>query len=151
MIINVTYLPGDVLNVIIQYLKFYPSAMIALKDVSKNFNKLTNESIKLNKNSITEDVVVYGHIPLCEHFINICVGGDWIKYAAQKGQLEILKWIHDNKYAYANEMTCADAAKYGHLEILKWLRQNGCPWTKITCSAAALNRHFEILKMVARK
>ena len=42
-------------------------------------------------------------------------------WAAEKGQLEILKWLRENDFRW-DEVTCAEAAYGGHLEVLHWLR-----------------------------
>jgi phosphoserine aminotransferase len=43
-------------------------------------------------------------------------------------------------------MTCSYAAENGNLEVLKWARENGCEWESNTCSCAAWNGHLEVLK-----
>ena len=42
--------------------------------------------------------------------------------------------------------TCAYAAKHGQLEVLKWAHENGCPWDWRTCAFAADGGHLEALK-----
>ncbi len=57
-------------------------------------------------------------------------------YAAQGGQLEVLKWAHENG-CYWNSQICAYAAHGGHLELLKWARANGCEWEADRCMIVA--------------
>ena len=52
-------------------------------------------------------------------------------WAAGEGQLEILKWLHENDFPWDEERR-ARAALGGHLEVLQWLRANGCPWNENT-------------------
>lgn len=49
--------------------------------------------------------------------------------AAQKGRLDILKWIKKND-ANWDKRTCLEAIKNGHLELLKWAFVNGAPLSK---------------------
>jgi len=53
-------------------------------------------------------------------------------WAAGEGQLEILKWLHENDFSWDEEETCSSAALGGHLEVLQWLRANSCPWNENT-------------------
>ena len=60
--------------------------------------------------------------------------------AAEGGQLECLKYLHENGCAW-DESTCEAAAEGGHLECLKYLHENGCHgWAR---SAAARGGHLE--------
>ena len=74
-------------------------------------------------------------------------------YAAEKGDLELLKWARSPERdppCHWNAWVCTRAATKGHLNILKWARSAEhsapCPWDVGTCSAAAYNEYFEILK-----
>ena len=66
-------------------------------------------------------------------------------WAAEEGQLEILKWLRANDFP-RSVRTCAYAAKGGHLEVLHWARANGCPWSVRTCAYAAWGGHLEVLQ-----
>ena len=66
-------------------------------------------------------------------------------YAAQNGQLECLKFLHENGYSW-NEFTCARAAQYGHLDCLKYAYENGCVWDTMTITFAANFGHLDCLK-----
>ena len=50
-----------------------------------------------------------------------------VNYAVKKGQLIILKLLHNNGCSWIEE-TCVKAAWNGHLECLKYLHENDCPW-----------------------
>ena len=68
--------------------------------------------------------------------------------AALHGQLDMLKWLHENGYhGYLN--ACESAAEGGHLECLKFLYEN-CKehyeWHDCTFRKAAANGHVECLK-----
>lgn len=49
-------------------------------------------------------------------------------YAAQKGQLQFLKFLKSRSLTW-HRNTLAKAAAYGDLECMKWLEDNGCPWS----------------------
>jgi hypothetical protein len=66
--------------------------------------------------------------------------------AAAHGNLDVLKYLRQNRKIPWDVATCAAAAWIGNLEILKWARENGCPWDKRTCENAARNGHLELLK-----
>ena len=62
------------------------------------------------------------------------VGLDTCTFAADKGQLEIIKWAHEHGCPSwdVNVDMCAHAAKGGHLECLQWARAQGAPWDAST-------------------
>ena len=66
------------------------------------------------------------------------------KVAAERGDLEMLKYLREEHHCPWNEEVCRAAAEGGHLEVLKWLRANGCPWTHKTCEAAVTAGHREV-------
>ena len=48
-----------------------------------------------------------------------------MSYMAKKGNLKIIKWLHENKKGGSpTRKAMNNAAKYGHLEIVKWLKEN---------------------------
>jgi len=49
------------------------------------------------------------------------------EWAAKKGHLDVLKFLHENGCSW-NEETCKAAAEKGHLDVLKYAWENGCPW-----------------------
>ena len=72
-----------------------------------------------------------------------------IDYAARVGNLEVIKWLHNNCDAQDICTTWAMnwAASYGHLEVVKWLHENrkeGC--TNHAMDYAAENGHLEVVK-----
>ena len=68
-----------------------------------------------------------------------------IEWAARCGQMESLKFAHENGCPW-HVRVCREAAGAGHLECLKFARENGCPWDDTTCSTAAFWGHLECLK-----
>ena len=65
--------------------------------------------------------------------------------AARGGNLECLKYAHENGYEW-DKNTCAAAAANGHLECLIYARENNCPWDKYTCTYAAKGGHIACLR-----
>ena len=68
-----------------------------------------------------------------------------IEWAARCGQMESLKFAHENGCPW-HVRVCRYAAGAGHLECLKFARENGCPWDATTCATAAFWGRMECLK-----
>ena len=64
--------------------------------------------------------------------------------AAAHGQLQCLKYLHENGYPCGSS-SCYLAARYGHIECLTYLHENGCPWDMLSCYIAAYYRHLKCL------
>ena len=70
----------------------------------------------------------YIKICTCLKWINGCPWDEDIcSIAAEKGNLNVLKYAHENNCPWDSN-TCAQAAMDGHLEVLKYLHENKCPW-----------------------
>ncbi|CAL6318316.1 unnamed protein product [Bathycoccus prasinos] len=78
--------------------------------------------------------------------------GGTIDAAALQGNLEMVKYCVANECPI-NEIACAFAADKGHLEILKYLHEEAkAPWGASTAIWAAENGHLHILEyLVERK
>ena len=76
--------------------------------------------------------------------IGCCADEEAYGRAATAGHLEILQWLKEQECPM-NSNLCALAAKYGNLQVLKWAREQGCPW-KRTCAAAAEGGHLGLLQ-----
>ncbi len=72
----------------------------------------------------------------------------YVIHAVQNGHLEAFKWMRDNYKIeeYIRDRLCDFSAYYGQLDILKWAHENGYTWNAKTCSSAAVNGHLECLK-----
>ena len=67
--------------------------------------------------------------------------------AISKGDLVLLKYMHENKKIMFTGIFCDSAVKNGDLECLKYLHENGCPWDrKNICKTATINGHLDCLK-----
>ena len=67
-------------------------------------------------------------------------------YAAQSGNVMLLKWLSDNNFP-CDEEAMDQAAEHGHLESVMWLHYNrteGCTYNAI--NFAAMNGHVEVVK-----
>lgn len=73
------------------------------------------------------------------------IGPDICADAAMLGQIEILKWAHENGLPWDNRV-CVTAANAGHLDILIWARERGCPWNSCVLVQAEHTNHFELAK-----
>jgi ankyrin repeat protein len=70
---------------------------------------------------------------------------DDIKYAAQFGHLNIVKYFHEQ---YDNELTYdvfSAAAESGNMELVEYLHKNNCPWSKKTFDYACMHGHTKIV------
>ena len=70
-----------------------------------------------------------------------------MELAVQQGDLNIMKWLHENG-AQLDEETFHAAARLGSLENMKWLKENQCPWGISTWCAAKLECARKELKSV---
>jgi len=78
--------------------------------------------------------------------------GGTIDAAAYKGNLEMVKYCVAKKCPI-DELACANAAENGQLECLKYLHEEAkAPWDCYTAECAAVNGHIHILQyLVERK
>jgi hypothetical protein len=100
---------------------------------------------------------------LISNFISCYVGGDgdikmleWLRkidkidkrtylFAAEKGKLNVIKWLVKNKYE-RNYYTFAFAAKNGNIENMKWLLENNFQYDKLVYYNAFINGNKEAMK-----
>jgi hypothetical protein len=66
------------------------------------------------------------------------------EYAARKGRLEFLKYLHEHGCEW-NANACCGAARNGHLKCLEYLQENGCEWNADACSSAAAGGYLDCL------
>jgi hypothetical protein len=67
-------------------------------------------------------------------------------YAAEKGHLECLKYLHEKVGCPWSSETTKAAAENGHLECLKYAHKNGCPWSSETIWGAFQLGYLSCLK-----
>jgi uncharacterized protein len=83
--------------------------------------------------------------------------GSWLHIAAEQGQLEIVKFLHEKGVdinvngGFANCAAICEAALYGHISIVQYLFENGANLdvseaTKNPLFTAVYNGHFEVAK-----
>lgn len=68
-------------------------------------------------------------------------------FTAQKGDLQMLKWLRERNVPW-NNYTCAAAAEFGHYELFVWAYENGCPVNDKTIMKAAEHGHLEIIEFL---
>ena len=108
-----------------------------LRRINTNFHKLfPYEEIKFNETNIELiHLIKYKKLWDCHTIENI----------AKIGNLDCLKYAHENEYHWGNRIT-SSAALNGHLDCLKYAHENGCIWDNETTSSAAKNGHIDCLK-----
>ena len=68
---------------------------------------------------------------------------------AETNKLEFLKWAREVKHCEWDEETITGAANKGNLEMLKYCFSNGCPCDeKEACGQAALKGHLDCLRFL---
>jgi hypothetical protein len=77
-------------------------------------------------------------------------GGDrerkFCSKVARTNELELLKWIREEKKCAWNAWTIDGAAEQGNLEMVKYCVANQCPFDASACRSAAANGHLDCLK-----
>ena len=73
---------------------------------------------------------------------------DWYSKptAAARGDLEMLKYIHENGFEIFPPFTTSWAAREGKLDCLMYARERGCPWRSVSIELAAMNGHTNVVK-----
>ncbi|CAL6299805.1 unnamed protein product [Bathycoccus prasinos] len=73
---------------------------------------------------------------------------DWTAaWAALKGHLHILEYLVERKYDKYNEVACMYAAESGHLDCLKYLHETAkVRWDDLAVEVAYMNNHPECLQ-----
>ena len=66
-------------------------------------------------------------------------------YAIERGNLSLLRLLHEKKNLELSADLVKNAAKYGHMKIVKYLRDIGCPWS-VAVSMAASGSNLETFK-----
>lgn len=75
------------------------------------------------------------------------IGIDTVRIAANRGHLDVLRWIHDNGKGYFERSLIDTAVRLGYIDIVKWLYENKInDFRKHTMGFAAANGHLEIVK-----
>ena len=65
---------------------------------------------------------------------------------AEKNNLEMLKWVREEKKCAWYNRTISIFVELGNLEAIKYCVENGCPIDSSACENAARNGHLELLK-----
>ena len=74
-------------------------------------------------------------------------GSETASYAAQRGHLHILEYLVERKYDEYNEWACRWAAEKGHLDCLKYLHETAkAPWDEDAVFWAQWNNHSECVQ-----
>lgn len=109
------------------------------------WDRITREMIAENLQSGREAESDEGRAPLSEGDIRGLNRTDVFTAAAKYGDMEVIKWMHQNGFEW-NVDVCSEAAAAGNLELLKYLHVNGCPWEEFTCTVAAEKGHLKVLQ-----
>ena len=65
--------------------------------------------------------------------------------------MECLKWLHENNMCPWDEEMCEYAAENGQLECLKYAHENGCPWDREDVHESRLEWTFGVFEVRARE
>lgn len=65
--------------------------------------------------------------------------------AANCGNLRLLKYLHEEGFAWSED-TCWAASNKGYLECLQYLHESGCAWDKNVYICAAWNGHLSCIQ-----
>lgn len=110
----------------------------------------TNYKIGFTCDSRTFAAAVHrGNKEVIDFLIDIKCKTDYMACAvpAFDGNLELLKWLCEEKGFRCDEWTFACAAHAGHLKVLKWLHyKKKCPWDEKATQFADQEKHFRCLR-----
>ena len=81
---------------------------------------------------------VHNHLPNCNVADGAC------RIVASEGQLQILKFFHENGYPW-NESVVTVAARAGHLDCVRYACAMGCPLSSIAMESAVAEGHCDIV------
>jgi len=89
-----------------------------------------------------------GYVDVIEWaIINGCPLDIWdVAEACKKGEVKVVAYVLENEILRPHSWLCAAAAGAGELEMLKWLHENRCPWDETTASAAFNNNELDVLE-----
>ena len=108
-------------------------------------NKTSKKTPRAKLNRIY-DAAFAGDLEMIKKFYNKDLAdSDVFYFAAENGDLKIMKWLHENKCPW-NSQTFWVAAKKGDLKMMKWLHKNKCPWDAATFGFAAQNGNLKNMK-----
>eukprot|EP00029_Vermamoeba_vermiformis_P013635 TRINITY_DN8557_c0_g1_i1.p1 TRINITY_DN8557_c0_g1~~TRINITY_DN8557_c0_g1_i1.p1 ORF type:complete len:261 (+),score=29.28 TRINITY_DN8557_c0_g1_i1:351-1133(+) len=149
LVVTLLDLPTDVWTHILEDIIVYD--LVMLHTTNKRIHKISNSKLKTSKRSEEELVLEYfaglGTISCLEYCR--ALGMEWdagtMAEAARKGQLEVIKFLNDNKCDH-DLRACKEAASNGHFECLKYMHENGFPWDQTTAESAARSNNLEMLK-----
>jgi len=72
-----------------------------------------------------------------------------INLAAENGHLAVLQWLAQTKGLYPGQLAANSAASKGHLDVLKWIAQHDIYPNQLGANWAAANGHLEVLQWLA--
>jgi hypothetical protein len=76
----------------------------------------------------------------------LSMGADACKAAAQKGALQILRYLHENGCPWDAVDVCSAGAASGHLDIVRYMHEQGCTLDTTLSRAAARGGHLSIVR-----
>jgi hypothetical protein len=134
---NLEEITSDVFS-LVKYLyknnvKFYIKelAIYACRTGNVDILEYLQNIVKYKKLNMSDDIVekaiIYGHLDVVKfiHMNKYIISPYCICFAFVHGYLDIIKYLHENKYKLINITYAEYAAKHGHLDILKYLYENG--------------------------
>lgn len=141
-------LPVELVQLVIEYYNRDDSDTVILRAVSRTFRDLLlkndDEHYRPKMMSFVSSIPMISWAVLSAGYPL----KSWLcMHAAAIGDLEMLKWLRDERCPWDAGVTVA-AAQGGHLEVLKWARQNGCQINFSTSMYVAEIGHLEILKFL---
>jgi hypothetical protein len=66
---------------------------------------------------------------------------DWIATAAEKGYLDIVKWLYKWCRVECTSLAMSNAASRGHMHVVKWLHYHEFKWSNYRMRGSAASQH----------
>lgn len=112
------------------------------------YSRVTNKTFHSGEINFLDWAASNGNLELVKFLLadNSLEQNSAISMAANRGHLDVIKYLHANANKHSHTNAIMYAAKNGYLDIVKWLWRNGYPCDKYVLVTATEQCHYNIVK-----